>query len=566
VFNWFAKKIKQDKIDHPLGSDEAIDAFLDELKNGRPETNLHEISDWLGDPEALASALPPELFQNAVMRLDQAAQGYISTVWEQFLAENKIDHIGEQKLKALEVIYTAITRADRIALQSLLQRAAPGEANLGSTAGILAQRALRAHVAKARILQMRYRQPDAAWWTTVAELLAVARRAGALNLKYRCYANDDMPSSPWLETLLGFFFTVAPLGNCNPPQMDLLFRLLRWLEPHFMVSENYGRQATYFVHLERLAAPKKVIGPLPPDPNNVYFGPGLAYGHLVRLRTSLKGAETLPPWMASSQCTPELAMAIIDALIMHWSERPPTRVARRENRAAQIRSINGFQQIRRMIAFSEFARSGRKIGYTSHFEMLKHERRGFADTTADTEESRMRWQNASPIETLQILETSGDKQLMDEWTMLDISETGVGALAPFLKPWMIIGAYVGYRLEDEIDWRIGILRRIHRKESGHPSLGIEALPETPLCAQVRELRVPPGGSPANELAREASGQSYDDAIVVSQEKSHVLVPKDLFAADAFLALSVGGHREAVRMVSLVHSNADCDCVEYATLD
>jgi hypothetical protein len=566
VFNWFAKKTKQDKVDHPLGSDEAIDSFLSELKSGRAESNLHEIADWLGEPDALAAALPGDLFPRAGTRLDQAAQSYVAAVWEQFLAENKVDHLGEQKLKALELIYTATTQANRRCLDLLLQRATPGDSSLPLNASIFAQRALRAHIAKARILQMRYRQPDQAWWAATAEMLGLARRASALNLKHRCYPEDDVPSSPWIEVLLGFFFTVAPLGNCSPAQMDLLFRLLRWLEPHFSVSENYGRQATYFVHLERLALPKKVIGPLPPDPNNVYFGPGLAYGHLVRLRASLKSAEKLPAWMESSRCPPDLALTVIDALIMHWSERPPTRVARRENRAAQVRAINGFLQIRRMIAFSEFARSGRKIGYTSHFEMLKHERRGFADATAETEEARMRWENATPIETLQILETSGDKQLMDEWTMLDISETGIGAMAPFLKPWMVIGAYVGYRLDDEIDWRIGILRRIHRKESGHPSLGIEAMPETPLCAQVREIRVPPGSTPADELAREASGQAYDDAIVVSQEKSHLLIPKGLFSADGFLSLSVGGHREPVRMVALVHSNADCDCIEYATLD
>ena len=165
-----------------------------------------------------------------------------------------------------------------------------------------------------------------------------------------------------------------------------------------------------------------------------------------------------------------------------------------------------------------------------------------------------------------MLETSGDKQLMDEWTLLDTSETGIGATSPFLKPWMIIGTYVGYRLTDEINWRIGILRRIHRKESGHPSLGIESLQEKALCAQVRALPVPPNWSPTAVLQGEKDGQNYDDAIIISQTKSYALIPKGLFNEGKFLALSIAGHREAVQMLALVHRNPDCDCIEFATLD
>lgn len=563
MLNWI-----KGKSDHPLGSEEGINAFLEELNPGRPETVLREIADWLGAPQALSEAMRPEAVLRAVMHLDQAAQTHIGAVWKQFLVLDKIDHLGEQKLKALDDVYLTIVGADRLCLELLAKKPSIGGGTpsaISSTAGLLATRAMRAHIARARIQHTRYRVADTAWWTTNKELIELARSVGVLNLKQRGYPDDPVPSSPWVEVLIGLFFGIAPLGNCNAPQMDLLFRVLRWLEPHFMVSDNFSAHAQYLFNITKSAAPEKVTGPAAPDPNNIYFGPGMAYGHLVHLRTALKASEHLPAWMEDSQCQKSNALAIIDALIMHWSERPPKRVALRKNRESTVFAANGFAQIRRMIAFSDFARSGRKVGYKSHLEMLKFARRGFADVSANEEEEG-RWQKATPLETLQILETSGDKQMMDDWSLLDVSDTGIGAKAPFLKPWMVIGAYVGYRLEDEIDWRVGILRRIHRRDTGHPSLGIETLPETPLCAQVRALTLLSSWSPASADAGEIDTHSFEDCIVLSQARSHILIPKGMFLKDGHLVLSVGGHLESVRMVSLIHSNPDCDCIEFATLD
>ena len=570
MLNWLSSKLKQEaKSDHPLGTDEALAEMIAELHPARAESNLHEIGEWLADPARLFEGMPAARALKTIQRLDEAAQFSVGAVWKTFLAENKLDHLGEQKLKALDLFYKAAVAANRHAAQAVIQDPAiagapAGAANLIS---VLLARALRAHAAMARILHIRYRSPDAEWWKRAGELLALSTKGGALNLVQPTYPNEVPPSSPWLEHLLGLFFEIAPLGNCNPRQMDLLARVLRKLEPHFMVRDSFAQSAPFHTRLDAVGPPKKLTGGLAPDPNNVYFGPGMAFGHLVRLRSQLNPDFRLPDWIADSQCTLDAATAVLDALVMHWSERPPQRLSSRQSRMASIRATHGLAQIRRMIAFSEFARSGRKVGYRSHFEMLKFERRGFADvTTVANEDDETRWNKATPLETLEILETAGDRQMMDDWTMQDQSETGIGAISPFLKPWMVIGAYVGYRIEDEVDWRVGILRRIHRKDSGHPSLGLEIFPETPVCAQVKELKVVPGSSPLADLHKDSVMQGFEDAIVLSQSKGLLLMPKGLFAQDRYLALSVSGHREAIRMAALVHSNADCDCIRYETLE
>lgn len=568
MLNWLASKIKTEaKSNHPIGSDEALKTLVSELHHGRPDSNLIELSEWLAEPNRLSQAMPPNRVLRAIQILDEAAQIELIAVWKSFLAENKIDHIGEQKIKALDLYYKASRTSNQHAAQLVVQDPALAGSSAGAVnlVSVLIARAMRAHVAIARILHIRYRAPDSAWWKISSELLALASKTGALNQTSATYPGEALTSSPWLEHLLGLFFEITPLGNFNPRQMDLVARVMRKLEPHFMVRDTYAQQAPFYTRLDEVAPPKKLTGSLAPDPNNVYFGPGMSYGHLIRLRSQISPDSRLPDWLADSECTSEEATAVLDALIMHWSERPPQRLARRESRKVSIRATHGLQQIRRMIAFSEFARSGRKVGYTSHFETLKFERRGFADVDAAADNSA-RWNNAGPLETLEILETAGDRQMMDDWTMQDESETGIGAVALFLKPWMIIGAYVGYRIEDEVDWRIGILRRLHRKESGHPSAGLETFNETPVCAQVKELKVVPGTSPLVDLHKDSALQGFQDAIVLSQTKGLLLIPKGLFAQDRYLALSVAGAREGIRMNALVHSNADCDCIQYQTLD
>jgi hypothetical protein len=567
MFKWIASKINKETSDHPLGTDAAISEFLAHLTPGRPETNLLELVEWLDDPRRLSAALPAERVLRAITRLDEEGQKALALCWTAFLAEIRVDHLGEQKLKTLDTYYQAIIVAYRHCLQLLAAEPTLVAANqLGPLTGNFAQRVLAAAAGRQRIMHIRYRTPDDEWWETVGATLQSARAANVINLKQRSYPEDPVPSSPWVEFLIALLFETSPLGNIVPQQMDLLYRLLRWLETHFTVQNSFSSQSTYFVRLDRPATPVRTTAAQPADPNIVYFGPGLAYGQLVRLRSILKQSGELPDWMKASCCSHEKSLAVIDALIMHWSERPPERRFARASKEAPIRVTHSFSQIRRLVAFAEFARSGRNIGYKTHLEMLKFERFGFADNTNATETDEERWQNATPMETLQLLETSGDRQMMDEWSMKDISATGLGALVPFLTPWIAIGAYVGYRLADEIDWRIGIIRRIHRVKTGHPSVGVETLPEIPRCAQIMPMRVLPGTDPWQQLGREDTSSGVHDAIVLSMSESQLLIPPGLFDENAVIALIVAGKRAPARLLSLVHRNADCDCVQYELLD
>jgi hypothetical protein len=568
MLNWITGKFRQDATDNPdhlLGTEAAIHEFLADLSPGRHENNLLEVVAWLSEPERLTTELSTDGFLRAVMRLDEFGHGQTAALWTQTLSERRVDHLVEQKLRTLDSFYAARQRANVAALRILRDKPEVGGSNAAALRGVIAQRAMSGLTGRLRVLRVRYRGPDAQWWAAVTEILKIAQAMGVINLRQRSYPEDTAPSSCWIELLIALFFEIAPVGNCTPQQMDLLFRLLRWLEPHFLVQDSYSPQAQWMIRLDHAAPPTKSIGAVAPDPALVFFGPGLAYGRLVSFRATVAGARELPDWLAGTHCPREAALATIDALIMSWSERPPQRRHKRTQIDAPMRVASGFSNIRRVIAFSEFARSGRKVGYKSHLEMLKFERKGFADTVRVSKDDEERWQSATPLQTLEMLETAGDKQMMDDWLLQDVSETGLGATSPFLRPWMSIGAYAGYRLAGEVDWRIGIIRRIHRTEQGHPSVGLETFAEAPSCAQVRRIVLTkPDSNPWHEATRE--GGNFEDAIVLSMMKSLLILPAGMFMANAHMVLMLAGQRFPIKLLELVHRNPDCDCIRFEMCD
>lgn len=568
MLNWITGKFRQDATDnpdHPLGTEAAIHEFLSELAPSRHENNLLEVVAWLSEPERLIGDLSTDGFLRAVMRLDEFAQGQVNAVWNYVFAERRIDHLVEQKLRTLDSFYVARHRANLFGLKVLRDKPDVGGSNAAALRGMIAQRAMSGLSGRLRAMRIRYRAPDSTWWSAVTEILKLAQAMGVINLRQRSYPEDAAPTSCWVELLVTMFFEIAPVGNCTPQQMELLFRVLRWLEPHFMVQDTYSPQAQWMIRLDNATTPAKSIGSVNPDPALVFFGPGLAYSRLVAFRSTLATSKEVPDWLTSTYCTKEAALATVDNLIMHWSERPPQRRHKRMQSESPMKVSSGFGSIRRVIAFSEFARSGRKVGYKSHLEMLKFERRGFADSVQVSKDDEDKWQSATPLQTIEILETAGDKQMMDDWISLDVSETGIGATAPFLRPWMGIGVYCGYRLEGDVDWRIGIIRRIHRTEHGHPSVGIETFAEVPSCAQVRRIVLTkPDANPWQEAARE--GGTFEDAIVLSMMKSLILLPAGMFMAEAHMVLMLAGQRFPIKLLELVHRNPDCDCIRFEMCD
>jgi hypothetical protein len=252
---------------------------------------------------------------------------------------------------------------------------------------------------------------------------------------------------------------------------------------------------------------------------------------------------------------------LMQTLMRHWTDQPPERSSPRQNDNAPMRVVHGFSLARRMIACSAFAKRGRSLSYRgSDMHNLFNELR-FGDAGKlrdDVGEEAM----VDPMETLLKLETSGDKQMMDEWLKVDSSDTGIGAVMPGLRSKNRIGELIGFRIDGNIDWRLGILRRIGRDAQKRVSIGIETLPYPSLSAQLRpnnvELTV---WNQASE-----SGNGYVDAILIETDSDTLLLMPGLFVAELSANLIVDAKRRDIILTEKIDHGNDWERVRFRSAE
>lgn len=557
MLNWITSRLKNSGSDHPLGSDKGIDAYLAQIPRVNPQTTLQDVDQWLEHPEQLSADMPPESVARAVERLDENIQPALAEAWINYFNDNRQDYLADRLLKTLEHHYRSAYQAYRHVLEALAQQAIQsGKEPDRTRLTKLAVRTMQALVWGKKIAQFNYVGPDALWWRTCHEVLFLARNLGLLHGKVSAYPDLPETTSVWREYLVGVLFESVPLSNLTPPQMEALDRTIRKVESHCLFIDSFTSQTPFRINLEATDGPSRCSPGQEMGPSWRYFGPGPAQAQLIKLRATLQTSGKLPDWLDNCQCDTRTAMDLLHLLIQHWSLTPPTRQQERTPLAANLLVVAGLSMARRAIAAAEFARSGRTLDYKGHVRILDLHR---VEGGARPEEEKQA-PPKPPLEVLQALESTGIQQITDTWEGLDLSAAGLGARLPFRRPWHSIGALVGYRLEHEIDWRVGIIRRLGRSH-GKPNAGLTVFPGIPACAQV-QLADKNADCPWNEQIPEAMGLGLLDAILISREERLLAVPPDTYTPDRRADLIIGGKRQPIRLAGIQESGPDYQLILY----
>ena len=98
----------------------------------------------------------------------------------------------------------------------------------------IALRAMYWLVQDKKLLRLRYRSPDQAWWRQAHDLLAASHALGLAVLKQPLYPGFG-ESTLWQEYALGVYFELAPLGSLPPAQIAALDPVLRYLAGHLPI-------------------------------------------------------------------------------------------------------------------------------------------------------------------------------------------------------------------------------------------------------------------------------------------------------------------------------------------
>ncbi len=552
----FVDKLQGKKSRHPLGSKENVDALMASLSTGDPAHLLIDVDEWLSGMETHITKVGALGAIAACLQLDLISRPAANQFLENFLTPQRREYQSETTWLALDTHAMHLQNACRICLTSPPAKdETPSDRN--KRVRLLAV-GLRSWSLRKKLLRFRYRSPDGAFWHDGHELL---RLVSAKLHHERCLIlREDSDTTPLHEYLVGLYFEFVPVGNLRPDQLEVIDRFIRSQMLEFTTQAN----ASTNHHIDLAAA----IGPQRHVESAVQGGSGMRYCTTVRLRseamqqaTTIKKTRQQAEWLAGLPIDAADVTSALLLLAMYWAPTPPQREHARSHDGSSLHVMFGYNLARRMVACSHFAREGISLEYESaNFNSIFEEQRFGGQVNGHevpVTELEQPTEPVDPLDTLRRLELAGDKAQMETWRQIDESARGVGASPPRLLVRHRVGGLIAFRDEEELDWRLAIIRRIGRAtvdgRAGRPSIGLETLPWPSLCALARQT---------DRGFGTGEGNIWGDAVLMAYDKTQIMLPADSFVSGRELDVRSHEGLWRIRMSALIESGADFDLIEF----
>jgi len=522
MFKWLAKQFTQaDEDPDSLGSEKGIQAFLDALPITVPARTIEAIGEPFENARGLE--LAPERLRRALKRLDERAQEPLITVAQGLFEDNVGRRISDSTWLTLARYYRNVHTGYRACLDALPPRNGLGD-DERSEALLIACRAMAALGRYKALLRIRYRDVDPGYWESLNGLAAWGTQFGGSSTLMELYRDSGYQSTMEREYLIALLLEVAPIANLLPTQMAGLEIVLRRLASHYQFSDNYRESTPFSLDPSRPQPPQRWLKGLTPRPGQRFFGIGGAYAQLGGLRKAANASAQVPEWLASTRLDIGGYRGLLDLLVTHWSVEPPQRRHRRDRGEGEILVTHGVAQVRRMIAASEYAKSGGQLSYQENtpydHKLFGKLRFGSVEETQGSSSGPRDEHTQTPMEILQKFELEGDRQMTERWTIGDLSESGLGATAQAHGGWARVGMLLGFRRMDSLDWQMAVIRRLSRSAQGRLSIGLQTIHGATWCGR---LRFGSGDAGNPWVAVAGTSDIFHDAILLRGEAAPTLL-------------------------------------------
>ncbi|HEY6896004.1 MAG TPA: hypothetical protein VI279_01980, partial [Rhodocyclaceae bacterium] len=405
---------------------------------------------------------------------------------------------------------------------------------------------LRAMALRHKLNRLRYKAPQESFWQDLLGLYQKARSRNLATLGIRPYNEDGANTSIQSELLRVLLFEAAPLENLSSEQIECLDRFLCGFLDKAVLRDAPNAQTMFCFEPGKGRGPGR-FDPDRPPAGGLFFGPWGAYLEATQALAALdKGQEVA--WLQGAPGEGASQLALLRALNFAWSANPPKRIFPREEAAGTMLVVHDFVQVRRMVAASAFARSGRQIEFSASYEFrarIQDEYFGSVDqpnspppeVSPDEEQEIL-----TPSEILERLELAGDREQMEIWTAIDRSAEGIGCIVPHQKKWLRVSTVIGYRLPGEIDWQIAVLRRLGRTAEGRRLAGLQLLRGIPAAVYVKAVEG--AAHPGQPVAAHAL-TDFSDGILISAESETLLLDTAEINLDDCLLMVGAGQQQTV---------------------
>ncbi|MFN0317336.1 MAG: hypothetical protein ACKVQA_20120 [Burkholderiales bacterium] len=560
MLNWLAKPPSKpaESLDS-LDSEKGLKAFWARL----PSTDCVRALEAVSEPFEKSASLNmrPDRLRHVLKQLDERAQEIAGAVWARLFEAKDPNTISDTAWLVLVRYYRNVHTGYRVCLDALPARESLSSADRAD-AILLASRAMSALGTHKALLRLRHRDPEPQYWVQLNNLAAWMAPFGKTQKLIELYTGSAYHSNADREYLIALIFDVAPVANMLPNQIAALDLILRQFSEHYYFSANFGAETPFTVDRVRAQAPQRWLKGLALRPGQIFFGLGAAYSQLTTLLKDARASGQVPSWLAVSRADTGQYCQLLELLLAHWSVDPPKRRLRRESRDGELLVAHGIDRVRRMIAAGEFAKAGKQLNYED-YKVLTRKIAGTIDF--DTYEARVPVvaegsKLLSPMEVLQRLEI--DQQVAERWTIADISENGIGAVANAHGGWALAGMLVGYRRMDSLDWKVGVISRLTRSAKGKLSFGLETF-----AGKVRAARVSFGEpDPTDTWISTGSGSKgmHNAILLDSGGSTTLLLALDVFSIAGEYKVSYDQRWRKVRLDRILKRGYDYEEIEVST--
>ena len=546
-----------------LGSPKVLRELMAQLDGQPPERVVRMLAQRL-DSVPVDAAVGTQLRQ-AVMRLDEYAQRAVAQLWESMLSGPRGLTLSDDIWAILNSYYRSLHARYWSCLRSPAPAKAASERD-HADAIVVAARAMSSLAKHMLLLRMRYRHADREVWSHVKNLVAWAEASGHRSAEMELYPDTGTQTTIERELVMALLIEVAPTPNLLPAQMQALDRLLRLHVASFRMSGSYDEQATPFAYdALKLKAPQRWLKDLPVHPGLQFFGVGGAYVDLSVEKDQTGSPQKVPGWLAATRCSSEDYRDLLERLVSAWSLNPPHRRHRREPCAGEILVAHDWAEIRRLIKFSELARSGRSHGYdTSHIYGINSSPRAPMDRTVGNPNVTQPIAIPGPLANLLSFENMMGGDVIETWTLTDSSEVGLGAVARTPRPWVKVGMMIAFRYPDSAYWQLALIRRLNCSDVGRLTIGMTLVGGSVCSAR---LRLGAGAMPQHPALGGSDPTAIEyDALVVRDKEPTLFIPAGVFDRSWKYTLCYDNRQDIVKMEKSLERGLNFERVQTSAVE
>ena len=408
------------KPDHPMADRKEAARLLGELP-AQDLKAIEELAHWHESVGAAEGFKPDERAQRLAL-VDEAAQPRLKKLAREYVAAAR----GTRGSRAQEnLLWARIHEYWRQAGQAQA-RGADEAVQAGKSAekavAPAVTGAVRALAQQLKWQHLRYGPIDAAVWGLLNRFFALAETRGIADAKR--------------EFLQAALFSAASPDSLLPPELELAERIIAELAPAFAAASAPAPELPYWIDLGKAMAPARGAKPAQPSAGLRYLGPGAALGTLQGLVKRVQAQKQVPSELKlAPDCDPEMLLAVLRHLALHWAPEPPERKHKRHTVSSRLKIAHGFDGV-----LQALGRGGDSLD--------------FGGPGAES------------------------------WTVENVSAGGFGALAPQAKSeWLKVGALVAAQPDGAANWLVGTVRRVSKVSNQEIRVGVETLSRTPSLSQ-----------------------------------------------------------------------------------